>query len=113
MPFGAPVEPDEYSQKAASSARVSAGFAMGAQAGYIYIRGEYIREREALQAAIDEAYDAGLIGKNAEGKLTGWAGVDPFFLNMKDDPDVFVIESVFQGRLNGFSFGMALLDEPV
>ena len=44
-----------------------AGFAMGAHAGYIYIRGEYIREREALQVAIDEAYDAGLIGKNACG----------------------------------------------
>ena len=44
-----------------------AGFAMGANAAYIYIRGEYIREREALQIAIDEAYDAGLIGKNACG----------------------------------------------
>ena len=44
-----------------------AGFAMGAVAGYIYIRGEYIREREVLQAAIDEAYDAGLLGKNACG----------------------------------------------
>ena len=44
-----------------------AGFAMGAHAGYIYIRGEYIREREALQVAIDECYDAGLIGKNACG----------------------------------------------
>ena len=44
-----------------------AGFGMGAHAGYIYIRGEYIREREALQVAIDEAYDAGLIGKNACG----------------------------------------------
>jgi NADH-quinone oxidoreductase subunit F len=42
-----------------------AGFAMGANAGYIYIRGEFIREREALQCAIDEAYDAGLLGKNA------------------------------------------------
>ena len=42
-----------------------ASFAMGAHASYIYIRGEYIREREALQAAIDEAYDAGLVGKNA------------------------------------------------
>jgi NADH:ubiquinone oxidoreductase subunit F (NADH-binding) len=42
-----------------------AGFAMGAHACYIYIRGEYIREKEALQAAIDEAYDAGLLGKNA------------------------------------------------
>ena len=42
-----------------------AGFAMGAVAAYIYIRGEYIREREALQEAIDAAYDAGLIGRDA------------------------------------------------
>ena len=41
-----------------------AGFAMGANVGYIYIRGEFIRERERLQAAIDEAYEAELIGKN-------------------------------------------------
>ena len=39
-----------------------ASFAMGAHACYIYIRGEYIREREALQAAIDEAYEDGLVG---------------------------------------------------
>ena len=44
-----------------------AGFAMRARAAYIYIRGEYIREAETLQKAIDEAYDAGLIGKNACG----------------------------------------------
>jgi len=44
-----------------------AGFAMRARAAYIYIRGEYIREAEVLQAAIDEAYAAGLIGKNACG----------------------------------------------
>ncbi|MEP0391397.1 MAG: NADH-quinone oxidoreductase subunit NuoF [Erythrobacter sp.] len=44
-----------------------AGFAMRARAAYIYIRGEYIREAETLQTAIDEAYDAGLIGKNASG----------------------------------------------
>ncbi len=47
-----------------------ASFAMNAHACYIYIRGEYIREREALQAAIDEAYDAGLVGKNA--CKSGW-----------------------------------------
>ena len=47
-----------------------ASFAMGAHACYIYIRGEYIREKEALQAAIDEAYEAGLIGKNA--CKSGW-----------------------------------------
>ena len=47
-----------------------ASFAMGAHACYIYIRGEYIREREALQAAIDESYAAGLVGPNACG--SGW-----------------------------------------
>jgi NADH-quinone oxidoreductase subunit F len=41
-----------------------AGFAMGANTGYIYIRGEFIRERERLQAAIDQAYEANLLGKN-------------------------------------------------
>jgi NADH-quinone oxidoreductase subunit F len=46
-----------------------AGFAMGCNAGYIYIRGEFIRERERLQAAIDQAYEAKLIGK---GNSNGW-----------------------------------------
>ena len=44
-----------------------AGFAMRARAGYIYIRGEFIRETEVLEAAVAEAYDAGLLGKNAAG----------------------------------------------
>src|SRR3569623_1391185 len=44
-----------------------AGFAMRARAAYIYIRGEYIQEAEVLFAAVAEAYDAGLIGKNAGG----------------------------------------------
>lgn len=47
-----------------------AGFAMRAHAAYIYIRGEFVNEARRLQAAIDEAYDAGLIGKNASG--SGW-----------------------------------------
>ncbi len=47
-----------------------ASFAMNANACYIYIRGEYIREKEALQAAIDECYAAGLVGKNAA--KSGW-----------------------------------------
>ena len=47
-----------------------AGFAMGAHVCYIYIRGEYVREREALQQAVDEAYDAGLLGRRAAG--SGW-----------------------------------------
>jgi len=47
-----------------------AGFAMRANAGYIYIRGEFVNEAIALQKAIDEAYDAGLLGKNAA--KSGW-----------------------------------------
>ncbi|MEL0113994.1 MAG: NADH-quinone oxidoreductase subunit NuoF, partial [Rickettsiales bacterium] len=44
-----------------------AGFSMGAVAAYIYIRGEFYNEAVSLQQAVDEAYDAGLIGKNACG----------------------------------------------
>ncbi len=44
-----------------------AGFAMGAGACYIYIRGEFYQEAVHLQEAIEEAYQAGLIGKNAVG----------------------------------------------
>src|SRR5271155_3898132 len=44
-----------------------AGFAMGACAAFIYIRGEFYNEGLVLQAAIDEAYKAKLIGKNACG----------------------------------------------
>ncbi|OKH90089.1 NADH-quinone oxidoreductase subunit NuoF [Thalassospira sp. TSL5-1] len=47
-----------------------ASFAMRAHAAYIYIRGEFYHEASNLQRAIDEAYDAGLIGKNACG--SGW-----------------------------------------
>jgi NADH-quinone oxidoreductase subunit F len=42
-----------------------AAVGIGAHIGYIYIRGEYYNEAVALQKAIDEAYAAGLLGKNA------------------------------------------------
>jgi NADH-quinone oxidoreductase subunit F len=44
-----------------------ASVGMGAGACYIYIRGEFYNEAMHLQAAIEEAYAAGLIGKNACG----------------------------------------------
>jgi NADH-quinone oxidoreductase subunit F len=47
-----------------------ASFAMGAHACYIYIRGEYYNEALNLEAAIAQAYEAGLIGRNASG--SGW-----------------------------------------
>lgn len=43
------------------------GRAMNATAAYIYIRGEFYNEAVILQGAINEAYRAGLIGKNACG----------------------------------------------
>ncbi len=46
-----------------------ASFAMRAHTCYVYVRGEYIREREAFQRAVDEAYAAKLIGKN---NVHGW-----------------------------------------
>nr|CAH8867427.1 unnamed protein product [Trichobilharzia regenti] len=44
-----------------------AGRAMGANAAYIYIRGEFYNEASNMQLAIREAYEAGLLGKNACG----------------------------------------------
>lgn len=44
-----------------------AGRAMGARAAYIYIRGEFYNEASNMQIAIKEAYEAGLIGRNACG----------------------------------------------
>jgi NADH-quinone oxidoreductase subunit F len=46
-----------------------ASFAMKAHTCFIYVRGEFIREREALQRAVDEAYAAKLIGTN---NSNGW-----------------------------------------
>jgi NADH-quinone oxidoreductase subunit F len=46
-----------------------AGRAMDAHAAYIYVRGEFIRERQRLEAAVQQAYDAKLIGKN---NVHGW-----------------------------------------
>ncbi|NOT76307.1 MAG: NADH-quinone oxidoreductase subunit NuoF [Cyclobacteriaceae bacterium] len=42
-------------------------FALGAKSGYIYIRGEYMYIVRILEKAIDEAYQAGLLGKNILG----------------------------------------------
>ncbi len=47
-----------------------AGFAMRAHRAFIYVRGEFYNEGLALMKAIDEAYAAGFLGKNACG--SGW-----------------------------------------
>jgi NADH-quinone oxidoreductase subunit F len=50
---------------------VLAGFAMGAHAAYIYVRGEFYNEAMRLEAAVQQAYEAGLLGPDAAG--SGWA----------------------------------------
>jgi len=46
-----------------------ASFAMQAHACYIYLRGEYVLERERMEAAVKQAYEARLIGRN---NIHGW-----------------------------------------
>jgi NADH-quinone oxidoreductase subunit F len=48
-----------------------AGFATQGDVGYIYIRGEFVDAARALRKALDEAYAAGLLGKDILG-----SGVD-------------------------------------
>ncbi len=47
-----------------------AGFAIGAHAAYIYVRGEFYHEAMALEKAVAEAYAEGLLGPNAAN--SGW-----------------------------------------
>ncbi|UJQ94936.1 NADH-quinone oxidoreductase subunit NuoF [Mariluticola halotolerans] len=42
---------------------------MDAHLAFIYVRGEFIRERQRLEAAVEQAYEAKLIGKN---NIHGW-----------------------------------------
>src|SRR5947209_20169469 len=44
-----------------------AGFATQSEIGYVYVRGEFMDGAKAMRRAIDEAYAAGLLGKNIQG----------------------------------------------
>jgi NADH-quinone oxidoreductase subunit F len=46
---------------------ITSSFALGAKTSYIYIRGEYFYVSRILEKAIEEAYAAGLLGKNILG----------------------------------------------
>lgn len=46
---------------------IIAGIATQGDVGYVYIRGEFIDAARAMRSAIDEAYQAGLLGKNILG----------------------------------------------
>jgi len=43
-------------------------YAVGIHTAYIYIRGEYVRPFERIQQAIDEAYEAGILGSKTLGR---------------------------------------------
>ena len=43
-------------------------YAVGIHTAYIYIRGEYVRPFERIQGAIDEAYEAGILGEKTLGQ---------------------------------------------
>ena len=46
---------------------IIAAYAVSGDAGYIYIRGEYVEPAKSVRRAIDEAYAAGLLGKSIMG----------------------------------------------
>ncbi len=48
-----------------------AGYAFGAERGYIYLRGEYPRAHRLLHNAIEKARERGFLGENIHGK--GWS----------------------------------------
>ena len=60
-----------YNPHALVEGMLIAGYTIGATAGYNYIRGEFWEPYERFQAAVDEAYAAGFLGKNILG-----SGVD-------------------------------------
>ncbi len=57
-----------YNPHALVEGMAIAGYAMDATVGYNYIRGEFMNEPvPRFEAAVKEAYDAGLLGKNIQG----------------------------------------------
>jgi NADH-quinone oxidoreductase subunit F len=60
-----------YNPHALIEGMAIAAYCVGATVGYNYIRGEFWEPYERFEAALEEAYEAGLIGKNVRG-----SGVD-------------------------------------
>jgi NADH-quinone oxidoreductase subunit F len=60
-----------YNPHAVIEGMAIAGYATGATVGYNYLRGEFAEPFERCEAAVQEAYEAGLLGKNILG-----SGVD-------------------------------------
>jgi len=56
-----------YNPHALVEGMAIAGYTIGASAGYNYIRGEFYEPIDRFEAALEEAYAAGLLGKNVLG----------------------------------------------
>ncbi len=56
-----------YNPHAVIEGMVIAGYTIGAKVGYNYIRGEFAEPIARFEAALEEAYQAGLLGKNIFG----------------------------------------------
>jgi NADH-quinone oxidoreductase subunit F len=60
-----------YNPHAVIEGMAIAGYTIGATVGYNYIRGEFCEPIDRFEAAIQAAYDAGLLGKNIL-----WSGIN-------------------------------------
>ena len=70
-----------YNPHALVEGMAIAAYAMGATVAYNYIRGEFLDEPiPRFEAAVKEAYDAGLLGKNIQG-----SGIDFDLYNYPDE----------------------------
>jgi NADH-quinone oxidoreductase subunit F len=61
-----------YNPHALIEGMAIAGYCIGATVGYNYIRGEFWEPYERFEGALEEAYAAGLIGKNVQGSGVGF-----------------------------------------
>lgn len=59
-----------YNPHALIEGMAIAGYTIGASAGYNYMRGEFYEPFDRFEAALEEAYAAGLLGKNVLGSGT-------------------------------------------
>src|SRR5579883_2832869 len=57
----------EYDPHELLEGMMIAGLAVGAERGYVYIRGEYRYLIDIMERAIDEAYERGYLGQNIQG----------------------------------------------
>lgn len=58
----------EYDPHLLIEGMIIAGYAIGAERGFVYLRAEYPVQKEILEKAVSQAYEKGYLGKNILGK---------------------------------------------